>query len=83
MHADMSLISDLDDLSVDVLTTALGSYYYVVALANAFFLYNCRDVLRANTLNSLGREANGHFRSFPKDICTAQQYVTAWLQNSW
>ena len=36
MHADMPLISDLMDLSVDVLTTALGSYYYVVALANAF-----------------------------------------------
>lgn len=43
MHADMPLISDLMDLSVDVLTTALGSYYYVVALANAFFSITIDD----------------------------------------
>ena len=37
MHAAVPLISDLMDLFVDVLTTVLGTYYYVVALANAFF----------------------------------------------
>ena len=43
MHAAVPLISDLMDLFVDVLTTALGTYYYVVALTNAFFSITIDD----------------------------------------
>ena len=43
MHAAVPLISDLMDLFVDVLNTALGTDYYVVALANAFFSVTIYD----------------------------------------
>lgn len=43
MRAAVPLISDLMDLFVDVLTTVLGTYYYVVALANAFFSITIDD----------------------------------------
>ena len=40
--------------------------------------------MRANiNLNLLGRDASGHFRSFPKDIYTDEQYVMPWLQKTW
>ena len=38
MHAAKPLIYDLMDLLVNVLTTALATYYYMVALTNVFSL---------------------------------------------
>ena len=50
MHAAMPLIYDLMDLLVNVLTTALATYYYMVALTNVFFSITIDDEGNGNPL---------------------------------